>query len=121
MILSKLTKDQILAACDLKTQSVSIPDAGGEILVRAMSGYDRDQYLELVRDRSNEGTSYFNAALIVTTAVDDQGNKLFTEGDIPALRQLSSTTLNAIANVAVEMNAYLFKPPVQQAEQIANV
>lgn len=111
-----LTKSQILAACDLKTQAVEIAGTGDSILVRTMSGIDRDQYSDLVRDRT-EGASYFNAALIVSTAVDEAGNKLFTPDDIPALRALPGPTTSAIANAAAELNGFGQKAVTPVTEQ----
>ncbi|MEI7294038.1 hypothetical protein WCQ02_18000 [Paraburkholderia tropica] len=96
-----LTKEQILAAACLKTKTVEIPELNGEIIIRTMSGHDRDAYTDLVRDR-DAGSSYFAACLVVTCAVDAQGNKLFDAGDIDALRALSGPMLTNLANEIAE-------------------
>ena len=104
-----LTKEQIFAALCVKSEEVDVPELGGSIILRTMSGIDRDKYLDLVRDKV-EGNSYFSAALIVCTAVDAEGNKLFTADDIPDLRTISVSALNTISNAAAEMNGFNKKP-----------
>ena len=39
-----LTKDQILEANDLQSESVTVPEWGGDVLVRTMTGADRDAF-----------------------------------------------------------------------------
>lgn len=109
-----LTKEQILAAACLKTKTVEIPELNGEIIIRQMSGHDRDAYTDLVRDR-DAGASYFNAALVVVCAVDAQGNKLFTADDIPALRALSGPMLTNVANEIAEFNGFAAKADTANA------
>ena len=39
-----LSKEAILAADDLPREKVNVPEWGGEVLVRTMSGTDRDAF-----------------------------------------------------------------------------
>ena len=39
-----LNKDQILEASDLQTFSVSVPEWGGDVQIRSMTGADRDEF-----------------------------------------------------------------------------
>lgn len=101
-----LTKDQILAADDLKTEVVSVPDWGGEVIVSTMTGIDRDKLEEAAQgDDGKIGTDNFRAKLLAFTLVDEQGNRLFTENEIEALGRKSASALNKVFNVAMRLNA----------------
>jgi hypothetical protein len=39
-----LTKEQILSADDIKTETVLVPEWGGDVIVRGLSGVERDAY-----------------------------------------------------------------------------
>ena len=39
-----LTRDEILGADDLKTESVKVPEWGGTVLVRELTGAERDEW-----------------------------------------------------------------------------
>ena len=43
-----LTKDQILKSDDLPSEEVSVPEWGGSVMVRSMTGYERDQFEQSV-------------------------------------------------------------------------
>ena len=109
-----LTKEQILAALDRKTEFVAIAGLGDMVGLREMSGIQRDRYLDLVRGKTN-GVSYLNAALIAVTAVDDAGNVLFTNDDIDGLMSLPATLLGDLADAAARVNGMGPKEPTAPA------
>ncbi|MDR8396985.1 hypothetical protein NE850_11605 [Paraburkholderia sp. USG1] len=109
-----LTKDQILAALDRKTEYVAITGLNDMVGLRAMSGLERDRYLDLVRGKET-GVSYFNAALITFTAVDGDGNTLFTPDDIDGLMRLPATLLGDLADAAARANGMGPKEPAAPA------
>ena len=39
-----LTKDQILAVADIEYRTVAVPEWGGEVRIRSMTGADRDAH-----------------------------------------------------------------------------
>ena len=39
-----LSKDQILSADDIQSQRVPVPEWGGEVMVRGLTGSQRDQW-----------------------------------------------------------------------------
>ena len=104
-----LTKEAILAAQDIRYEEVSVPAWGGSVRVRSMSGADRDDWEQwLVAERGkNESANLRNlrARMIATSVVDESGNRLFTETDIPALGAKSATSLQRIYDVATRLNA----------------
>ena len=101
--MSLLTKQQILQAEDIKTEIVPVPEWGGEVIVRTMSGTDRDIWDNLMFKESD----YMNnnrARLCACTIVDDNGNLLFSEEDLEALGKKSSLALNRAYEVAKRLN-----------------
>ncbi|QTD91759.1 hypothetical protein [Burkholderia anthina] len=97
-----LNRQQILAASDLQSVDVPVPEWGGTVRVLMMSGTARDALQAQVVD--NKSTSKFEAALIVATVVDDNGAPLFTVDDVAALQGKSSAALSRVSNAAMKLN-----------------
>jgi hypothetical protein len=99
-----LNKEAILKADDLKKEIVSVPEWGGEVIISAMTGYARDAWEQhLVQSKDNVLTN-IRARLIVACAVDEQGNRLFTESDVMALGEKSVAALERCVKVAQRLN-----------------
>jgi hypothetical protein len=107
-----LTKEQILAADDRPTEEVEVPQWGGTVFVKTMSGTEKDAYendcmrinvkgkkvnFEDHRDNSR-------AKLLVLCIVDENGNRLFDESDIKALGNKSCAALDTVYEVAARLN-----------------
>lgn len=115
--MTMLSRDAILAADDLKTQEVDVPEWGGTVLVRALSGEDRDAFeasltmrrpvlvgpnkgqMENVPDPSN-----VHAKLVARSIVDENGKRVFTDADIALLGAKSSAALQRLWDVAAELS-----------------
>jgi hypothetical protein len=96
-----LTKDQILSSDDLPRELVKVPEWGGEVYVRTMSGADRDAFeADFQRDRSKD----IRAKLAVRVVCDRSGQRLFTDADIPALSNKSAAALDRIFAAAIKLN-----------------
>lgn len=116
-----LSKKDILGSKDYKTEVVSVPEWGGDVLIRELSGYDRDKYqLELVSiDAKGVPTPKFeNIAraklfLVALSIVDEQGNKLFTEEDIEALGAKSGDALDRVYVAASDLSKLNFSDKEQ--------
>lgn len=104
-----LTRDQILAADDLKTEIVKIPEWGGEIRVRSMTAADRDEYEQsMVASRGpdeNANMRNVRARLMAVCVVDDAGRRLFTEADVEALGAKGAKAVQRVFKVAARLNA----------------
>lgn len=100
-----LTKDQILSANDSKTETVSVPEWGGDVLVSVMSGHARDR-LESSIVGKNGGTNLTNirAKYVAASLVDEQGNLLFTENDVTALGKKSAAALDRVFSASQRLN-----------------
>lgn len=96
-----LTRDQILAADDLKRQAVAVPEWGGDVYVRMLTGGERDAFevsAEL-KDRKN-----IRAKLLSLTVCDEAGVRLFTDADILALTGKSAAALERLFEAAMKLN-----------------
>ena len=103
-----LTKSAILAADDLKTEDVDVPEWGGTVRVCAFSGRERDAFeASLVRgdgkDRKVDLTN-MRARLVALTVVDDSGQKVFTQDDVDLLGAKSGAALDRVFSVAQKLN-----------------
>lgn len=103
-----LSRDQILEAKDLETREVDVPEWGGTVLVRALSGTDRDAYeASLVQIRGKQqvpNLANIRAKLVARAVVDEDGSRLFSDADIKALGQKSAAALSRVFTVAAEMS-----------------
>ncbi|MDR5801203.1 hypothetical protein [Caballeronia sp. LZ001] len=98
-----LTRDQIFATNDLKQATVDVPEWGGQVAIEVMTGAARDAFGQATAD-SGKTPSYFEAALVVATAVGDDGKPLFTTEDIALLQQRSAAVISRIAAASMALN-----------------
>jgi hypothetical protein len=101
-----LSKKQILEAKDIKTKEFAVPEWGGSLYLRVISGADRDVFEQAFADKK---TDAFRTRFLVMTICDEDGEKLFTPDEIDALNKKSSVVLNRIFDAAWELNAFTNK------------
>jgi hypothetical protein len=103
-----LGRDQILQAQDIKTQTVPVPEWGGEVIVRALTGAERDAYesscVEMQDGKQVPNLKNIRAKLVSLTVVDEQGKRLFTSADVEALGKKSGAVLDRLFDVARELS-----------------
>jgi hypothetical protein len=104
-----LSKDQILEAVDLKSVTVEVPEWGGSVLVRTMTGADRDAFETSMVTVKSDGTrtpdmTNLRAKLVALTLVDEAGNRMFEVEDIPRLALKSAAALERVFEVAQRVN-----------------
>lgn len=104
-----LTKDQIFEANDLQVESVDVPEWGGSVSVRTMTGADRDAFEASMFTLGADGKrtadmSNLRAKLVALTVVDDAGNRLFEAGDVDRLATKSAAALERVFLVAQRLN-----------------
>jgi hypothetical protein len=105
-----LTKEQILQADDLKKESVKVKEWGGEVIVRTMTGIERDAYEKSLYDPMKPEGQQFNsvnlrARLVALTVIDENGNRLFTEEEALLVGKKSASALERVYRVALRLNA----------------
>lgn len=103
-----LTRDAILNADDIEKREVFIPEWNGHVIVRGMSGKERDAYeASIVKQRGKDtqvNMKNARAKLVALCTIDETGKRLFTEADVVALSQKSAKALDRIFAVAMELS-----------------
>lgn len=103
-----LTKADLLAATTLPTERVEIPELGGVVLVRGMSGEERDAYETAMftrkGNRQQMDTSNFRAKLVASCCVDDAGDRLFTLEEAAQLGRVRADVLHRLWSVAQRLS-----------------
>lgn len=106
-----LSRDQILSAPDassLPLKPVKVPEWGGEVFVRSLSGAERDALeAALVSDKKGDKSDRMRnirARFVVASACDEKGVPLFTEADIQALGNKAAKPIDRVFSVAQKLN-----------------
>jgi hypothetical protein len=104
-----LTRDQILEANDLSTEEVEVPEWGGSVRVRTMTGADRDAFEASLVKVGSDGTrtadlTNMKAKLVALTVVNDNGFRMFEQGDVDRLATKSAAALERVFEVAQRIN-----------------
>lgn len=99
-----LTKDQILSSVDMQYQEVDCPEWGGKVLVRSLSGAERDQFeaASFVQKGKNQQVNLRNvrarlvARCVVSDRLDNGGKQVFSKADIDALGKKNAAPLDRL-------------------------
>lgn len=115
-----LTRESILAAEDLRRETVSVPEWGGEVLVRALTGKERDAFENgmWIGDPGQRRLNAENlrARLVAATVIDESGKKLFSDADVEALGAKSGAALDRVYEVAARLSG-IGKDDLERAEK----
>lgn len=94
-----LTAEEILGADDLKPREVEVPEWGGSVLMRPMTG---EEAISLVGEGVNRGQVAFR--VVSMTLVREDGSRLFTDEQLEALKLRSAAALLRLQKKAMELN-----------------
>lgn len=99
-----LSKKAILAAKDTKLEGpIAVPEWGGDVFVRTISGVERDQFEDAYSEQKMKA---FRVRFLVMTLADENGERLFGDADIDALGDKSSVVINRLFDKAWQHNAF---------------
>jgi hypothetical protein len=99
--MTHLTRDQILAAQDLKTEDVPVPEWGGTVRLREMSAADIQDWLD---GKSGDAGADAMASLLAASIVGEDGARLFAMADFAALKAKNGNVLRRLFDVAKRLN-----------------
>lgn len=107
-----LTRDQILQAARTATierDKLTVPELGGEIYVRGMSGTERDAFEDGLRIRKGRKTGQtdmrnFRAKLAVKVIVTEDGQRILNDEDASIFGQLPAGVLDRIISRCSELS-----------------
>jgi len=99
-----LTRDAILGVQDLKTERVPVPEWGGDIYVRGMSGAERDAFEQSLMVGDKFTPDNVRARLAARCICDEKGERLFSDADIVVLGAKNAAALDRVYDVAQRLS-----------------
>ncbi len=103
-----LSRDAILSSNDLTFEEVDVPEWGGMVRVRTLTGEERDALESSMVERHGRkvdvNLSNLRARLVSLSCVDANGDRLFSDLDIEALGQKSAAALERVFAVARKLS-----------------
>jgi hypothetical protein len=103
-----LTREAILGVDDLQVEVVDVPEWGGAVRVRGLTGAERDAFESSIIDQRGKKSRIIlrniRAKLVVLSVVDGENKSLFNEGDVKALGSKSASALQRVFNVAQRLS-----------------
>ena len=103
-----LSREAILAADDLPTRDVAVPQWGGTVRVRSLTGRERDQFETDVLSARRDGhvsPGNVRARYAAMCIVDGEGKNLFSTADIEALGAKAAAALDTVYQAVLSLNA----------------
>jgi hypothetical protein len=102
---SVITREKLLsAALELPIERVDVPELGGYVHIKGMTGAERDAWeSSLVKGRGNKrrvDTTNVRAKLAVRCLVDESGKRLFENHEADLLGTIRTDVLNRIYEAA---------------------
>lgn len=99
-----LDRSAILTSPDVQTEELNVPEWGGWLRVRGLTGKQRDEYetsITIGKGKNQEiNTRNARAKLVVMCLVDEAGQPLFSRQDVVALGEKSAAALQRVFDVA---------------------
>lgn len=95
-----LSKDAIFSQDDSKTEDVSVPEWGGTVRVRSLTGAERDDFeasmIHQVGNTARANMRNMRAKLVSLSAINEDGSPLFAAADVIKLGQRSASALDRL-------------------------
>lgn len=102
-----LSRDAILQAQDIQVAQVAVPEWGGSVYVRGLTGAERDTFEQRCMD-SRKGRQInikgLKTLLVVMSVVDAEGQKMFAPKDAEALQAKSARPIERIYKAASDLS-----------------
>lgn len=99
-----LNKEQIRQAADIQTQDIEVPEWGGTVRLKSLTGAERDRFeAGVVQGQGRNATvnmKNLRAKLVAQSAIAEDGGALFTESDVQWLGEKSAKALNRLFSAA---------------------
>lgn len=99
-----LTRDNILEVKDLETAVVSVPEWGGDVRVRLLTGTERHTLYAKANESGKFDMAVFSALLVTMTLVDDAGVRLFADDEVGIIAGKSSKAVEKVFAKSEELN-----------------
>jgi hypothetical protein len=102
-MMAVLSRDAIKKAQDWKLEKVEVPEWGGDVYLRTLSGTERDLFEDGYADQKMKN---FRARFLALSLCDDNGERLYGDDEASELGTKSSVVLNRLFDKAWALNAF---------------
>lgn len=102
--MGRLSKAEILAAKDLKSEVIYVDDWQGEVEVKTLTAAELDDFESSVYDAGEMDLDNVRARLVVRCLVDAEGNRIFGDDEADLLGQKSAAAVDQCYEVASRLN-----------------
>ena len=99
-----LSASDILNAEDLDTVDVEVEAWGGAIRLQALSAAEAIKFTDSLK---GDGKKNANVRIVLLSAIDEDGNRLFDNKELASLKEKNLRILNEIATKALVLNGLL--------------
>ncbi len=104
-----LSRDQILQALDVVYEEVPVPEWGGTVMVKSLSGTERDRLEATIVQQTGRKTTMnlqnIRAKFVAWAVVDPQTHqRIFSDADVMALGQKNAAALQRVFNVVQRLS-----------------
>ena len=101
-----LSRDEILNAKDLPTETVNVPEWGGSVKIRSITAFERDSFEQSIIDGKKTNMSNIRARFCALIIVDDKGDRVFGDLDMAILGRKSGKALGRIFDAGQKLNGF---------------
>jgi hypothetical protein len=98
-----MSKSRIVSAADTKLDTVNVPEWGGEVCLKTLTGSERDSFEE---SYSGEKMKNFRCRFLVLTLCDENGERLFADDEADVVGKKSALVINRLFEKAWQLNAF---------------
>lgn len=107
-VVKLLSGEEILAAADYKFEDVEVPEWGGSVRIKSLTGSERDKFEASTIERRGKNVRQnldnLRARLVAWSAIDAGGNRLFQPYQIEELGRKSAAALDRCFAVAQRLS-----------------
>lgn len=98
-----LDRKSILAADDVRKEKIAVPEWGGDVFLRVLTGTDRDRFEESYADQKMKA---FRIRFLLLALCDEGGERLFSDDEADILGKKSSVVINRLFEAGWKLNAF---------------
>ena len=117
-----LNRDAIIDADDLNTETIEVPEWKGSVIIRSLTGQERDQFEMSVLEKRKGNIEAalgkmvnFRARLVALTVVDEDGDRLFSDSDVLLLAKKNASAISRIFDASRKLSG-LSESDVEELE-----
>lgn len=101
-----LNANDILSVNDTQVKELEIPEWGGTVYIKTMTGAERDRFeMDCAQLASGNYPKLFRARFACTILCDENGKRLFKDGDAEKLANKAGSALDKILEEGMAFNA----------------